>query len=149
MKAQQIGLSVLLGCMLGSNVALAAGEYGTAAEAKAMLDRAVVEVKKDKNAALAKFNKGDAGFKDRDLYVFCGNPDGTTTAHPTHLGKNMKELKDKKGKAFGEEMFKVAEEGKYKQVAYMWPKPGGTDPVEKSSYVTKVGDQVCGVGYYK
>jgi signal transduction histidine kinase len=116
---------VLLGCMLVSNVALAAGEYGTAAEAKAMLDRAVVEVKKDKNAALAKFNKGDKGFKDRDLYVFCGSADGTTTAHPTHLGKNMKELKDKKGKAFGEEMFKVAEEGKYKQVAYMWPKRAG------------------------
>jgi len=144
-----IKTGVMLACLLGANTALAAGEFGTAAEAKAMLDRAVVELKKDKKAALAKFNKSDGGFKDRDLYTFCGSPDGTTTAHPTHMGKNMKELKDKKGKAFGEEMFKVAEEGKYKQVSYMWPKPGGTDPVEKSSYVTKVGDQICGVGYYK
>jgi signal transduction histidine kinase len=75
--------------------------------------------------------------------------DGTTTAHPTHLGKNLKELKDKNGKAFGEEMFKVAEAGKVKQVTYMWPKPGKTEPSQKATYITKVGDQVRGVGYYK
>ena len=148
MKSSLIKPVVLLACLLGTNVALAA-EFGTAQEAKAMLDRAVAELKKDKNAALAKFNKGEAGFKDRDLYPFCGGPDGATTAHPTHVGKNMKEMKDKKGKAFGAEMYKVAEAGKYKQVAYMWPKPGSEEPVQKMSYVTKVGDQVCGVGYYK
>jgi hypothetical protein len=31
----------------------------------------------------------------------------------------------------------------------MWPRPGSTDPVKKVSYVTRVGDQVCAVGYYK
>jgi hypothetical protein len=31
----------------------------------------------------------------------------------------------------------------------MWPKPGQTEPAPKESYVTRVGDQVCGVGYYK
>jgi hypothetical protein len=31
----------------------------------------------------------------------------------------------------------------------VWPKPGSTEPVEKGTYVTKVGDQICGVGYYK
>jgi hypothetical protein len=31
----------------------------------------------------------------------------------------------------------------------MWPRPGATEPVQKVSYVTKVGDQVCAVGYYK
>jgi signal transduction histidine kinase len=138
---------MLLGA-LASSYALAA-EYGSAREARAMLDRAVAEIKKDKAAALAKFNKGEAGFKDRDLYPFCASLDGTTTAHPTHVGKNLKELKDKNGKAFGEEVFKAAEEGKIKQVTYMWPKPGGTEPVPKVSYVTKVGDQVCGVGYYR
>ena len=61
----------------------------------------------------------------------------------------MKTQKDARGKAFGEEMFKVAEEGKYKQVSYVWPKPGGDEPVAKVSYVTKVADQICGVGYYK
>lgn len=31
----------------------------------------------------------------------------------------------------------------------MWPRPGSTDPVPKVSFVTKVDDQVCTVGYYK
>jgi signal transduction histidine kinase len=114
-----------------------------------MLEKAVAEIKKNKAAALAKFNKGEGGFKDRDLYPFCAGPGGINTAHPTQLGKNIKEAKDKNGKAFGAEMYKVAEEGKIKEVSYMWPKPGGTEPVQKVSYVTKVGDQVCGVGYYK
>ena len=46
-------------------------------------------------------------------------------------------------------MYKVAQAGKISEVSYMWPRPGGTDPVQKVSYVTKVGDQVCAVGYYK
>ena len=126
-----------------------AGEFGTAKEARAMLDRAVAEMKKDPPAAIAKFNKGEDGFRDRDLYVFCATPDGITTAHPTHVGTNLKELKDKKGKAFGAQMFKVAREGKVSRVTYMWPKPGSDKPVAKVTYVTKVSGQVCGVGYYK
>jgi len=126
-----------------------AGEFGTAAEARAMLDKAVAAVKADKAAALAKFQKGEGGFKDRDLYPFCGGPDGSFTAHPSLTGKSLKELKDKAGKALGEEMYKVAAEGKVAEVAYSWPRPGSTDPVAKVSYVTKVGDQVCAVGYYK
>jgi len=35
------------------------------------------------------------------------------------------------------------------EVAYMWPRPGSTEPVQKVTFVTKVGDQVCAVGYYK
>src|SRR5262245_61466265 len=31
----------------------------------------------------------------------------------------------------------------------MWPRPGDTRPVQKASFVTKVGDRVCGGGYYK
>jgi signal transduction histidine kinase len=129
-------------------VALAA-EFGTAAEAKAMLDKAVAALKADKAGALAKFTKGEGGFKDRDLYPFCGGPDGNFTAHPTLVGKSLKDLKDKAGKPLGEEMYKVAQEGKVAEVSYMWPRPGTTEPVPKVSYVTKVGDQVCAVGYYK
>jgi signal transduction histidine kinase len=127
----------------------AAGEFGTSAEAKAMLDKAATAVKANKAEALAKFAKGEGGFKDRDLYPFCGGPDGNFTAHPVLNGKSMKELKDKTGKAIGEEMYKTASEGKVSEVDYLWPRPGATDPVQKVTYVTKVGDQVCGVGYYK
>ena len=65
------------------------------------------------------------------------------------MGQSLKELKDKTGKAFGEEIYKVAQEGKISEVPYMWPRPNETNPVEKVAYVTKVGDQVCAVGYYK
>jgi len=34
-------------------------------------------------------------------------------------------------------------------VDYMFPRPGGTEPVEKVSYVTKVSNYLCMVGYYK
>jgi hypothetical protein len=126
-----------------------AGEYGTAAEAKAMLEKAVAALKADAAKALGMFTKGEGGFKDRDLYPFCGGPDGNFTAHPKLVGKSLKELKDKAGKGLGAEMYKVAKEGKISEVSYMWPRPGSETPVQKVSYVTKVGDQVCAVGYYK
>ncbi len=123
-------------------------EFGTAAEAKAMLERAAAALKEDKARALEMFNKGEGGFKDRDLYPFCGGPDGNFTAHPTLVGKSLKELKDKAGKALGEEIYRVATEGQISEVTYMWPRPGETDPVQKVTFVTKVGDQVIAVGYY-
>jgi len=129
--------------------AIAAGEFGTAAEARAMLDKAVAAVKANKAEALAKFTKGEDGFKDRDLYPFCGGPDGNFTAHPSLAGKSMKDLKDKSGTPLGEKLYSAASEGKVAEVSYMWPRPGGTEPVQKVTYVTKVGDQVCAVGYYK
>jgi signal transduction histidine kinase len=138
-----------LSVLVMATSAYAAGEFGTAAEAKAMLDKAITAVKANKAGALAQFTKGEGGFKDRDLYPFCGGPDGNFSAHPTLTGKSMKELKDKANTALGEEMYKTASEGKVSEVSYMWPRPGSTDPVQKVSYVTKVGDQVCAVGYYK
>ena len=126
-----------------------AADFGTAAEAKAMLEKAVAAVKADKAKALAMFIKGEGGFKDRDLYPFCGGPDGNFTAHPKLVGKSLKELKDKAGKALGAEMYSVAQEGKISEINYMWPRPDSTDPVQKVSFVTKIGDQVCAVGYYK
>ena len=57
-----------------------AAQDGTAEEARAMLDKAVAAVKEDKAKALDMFNKGEGGFKDRDLYVFCANvSDGILT----------------------------------------------------------------------
>lgn len=126
-----------------------AGDFGTAAEAKAMLERAVTAIKANKADALAKFTKGEDGFKDRDLYPFCGGSDGNFTAHPKLVGKSLKELKDKAGKSLGEEMYAVAKEGTISEVSYMWPRPGSTEPVTKVSFVTKVDGQVCAVGYYK
>jgi signal transduction histidine kinase len=143
-----ISKGALIVVLLGAALARAA-DFGTAAEAKAMLEKAAAALKADKAGALTKFAKGEGGFKDRDLYPFCGGPDGMFTAHPTLVGKSLRELKDKTGKPLGEEIYKTAKEGQIGEVSYMWPRPGTTDPVQKVSYVTKVGDQVCAVGYYK
>jgi hypothetical protein len=49
----------------------------------------------------------------------------------------------------GEAIFAAAKDGTVTAVDYMFPKPGGTDPAPKQSFITKVGNQGCGVGYYK
>jgi hypothetical protein len=136
---------------LGIATAALAADFGTAAEAKAMLERVVAALKANQASALAMFTKGEGGFKDRDLYPYCGGPDGMFTAHPTLVGKSLKDLKDKSAnpKPLGEEIYKTAQQGKISEVSYMWPRPGTTDPVQKVVFVTKVGDQVCAVGYYK
>jgi cytochrome c len=141
----------------GASVALtvfayAQGQFGNAAEAKAMLEKAVAELKSNEGAALAKFNKGEGGFKDRDLYVFCYDmASAKFTAHVNQslLGTDIKALKEKDGSPLGEKVFSATKPGTISTVSYNFPKPGTTDPVPKESYVTQVGQQGCGVGYYK
>jgi Single Cache domain 2 len=132
------------------------GQVGTAEEAKAMLNKAVAAVKADQAVALAMFNKGEGGFRDRDLYPFCfKSGDGKTVASPLAVpaGTDVRTLKDPTGKVFGPELYAAAQkpEGQITEIsAYMFPKPGTTAPaVPKVSFVTKVGDLGCGVGYYK
>ena len=124
--------------------------YATSEEARAMLEKAVAAIKKDKARALDMFNKGEGGFKDRDLYVFCANAsDGIMTAHPYgYKGKHLQEILGKKGKPFGQEIMEKATEGETKEVSYWWSRPDSDEQVEKTTYYTKVGDQICGVGYY-
>ena len=52
--------------MLSTTASVWAADFGTAEEAKAMLERAVAAVKEDKAKALDLFNNGEGGFKDRD-----------------------------------------------------------------------------------
>jgi signal transduction histidine kinase len=127
-----------------------AADYGTADEARAMLDKAVAAVKADKAKALDMFQKGESGFKDRDLYVWCANAsDGILTAHPTYKGKELRDIEGKHGAPFGQEIMQKASEGTINEVTYWWPRPGSDKPLEKITFYTKTGDQICGVGYYK
>jgi len=149
MRSSAIAIAALLAA--SPVVSLAATDFGTAKEARAMLERVVVDLKKDKAGALERMNQGAEGYREHDLYPFCIGADGITTAHAAkeRVGEKALDLKDKKGKPFVKEMFKVAHEGRIDRVSYMWPRPNETKPVQKMTYVTKVGDQVCGVGYYK
>jgi hypothetical protein len=133
-------------------------QFGTAAEAKAMLLKAVAAVKADKAKALVMFNKGEGGFLDRDLYPFCANvSDGINVAisNPNAkqlLGTDERALKDPTGKAFGMELYAAGQkpEGQITEVSYLFVRPGpDTNPVPKVSFVSAAGDMFCGVGYYK
>jgi hypothetical protein len=136
--------------VLSTAASVWAAEYGTAEEAKAMLERAVAAVKEDKAKALDMFNKTEGGFRDRDLYVSCANAsDGVVTAHPYLKGEHLQDIKGKKGYPLGQEMMQNATEGTIKEVTYWWPRPGSDKPLEKTTFYTKVGDQICSVGYYK
>jgi hypothetical protein len=134
--------------------AFSQAKFGTAAEAKAMLEKAVAAVKADKAKAIDMFIKGEGGFLDRDIYPFCvNNSDGKilATQSKTLIGTDARTLKDKAGKAFGQELYDAGQktEGTISEVSYMFPRPGETEPAQKVSFVTKVGDIYCGVGYYK
>jgi hypothetical protein len=148
------GLKSLLGgaaLLLCTSLSFAAGEFGTAEEAKAMLARAVENIKADEAGALAEMQKGGLGSRDRDLYVFCAQADtGVLTVHPTLTGTKIQDAVDKNGKRFGEEIMKSAKPDELVEVSYIWPRPGAdTTPVEKISFVAVAANQICGVGYYK
>ena len=144
-----VGFAVIQ--VFSTAASVAAADFGTAEEAKAMLERAVAAVKEDKAKALDMFNKGEGGFKDGDLYVFCANAsDGIMTAHPYgNLGKQLRDIKGKHGAPLGETIMQNATEGTIKETTYWWPRPGTDRPLEKTSFYTKAGDQICGVGNYK
>jgi hypothetical protein len=141
--------------LLSSAAFVVAQQSGTATEAKAMLDRAIVALRANETAALAAFNdKSNKDYHDRDLYVFCFHMnDGIFTAHinPALMVKDVRSIKFG-GDPLGQRTFDViknAPEGTVSAVDYIFPKPGTTNPVPKESYVTRIGNEGCGVGYYK
>ncbi len=141
-------MPVAVSAVLAAGSVMAA-DYGTPDEAKAMLESTVAKMKADQTGTIAMINAG--AIKDRDLYPYCGGEDGKFSAHPNEKVRTMSlmELKDKSGNEFGAVIYATAKDGEVAEVAYMWPRPGETEPVEKVAYVTKVGDQICAVGYYK
>jgi hypothetical protein len=145
-----IGQAAILVLFTRPSVPAAQAQFGTEKEAKIMLDKAVAAMKENTEKALDLFNKGEGGFKDRDLYVFCANAsDGTLTAHPYLRGEHLQDIVGKKGFPLGKEIMQTATEGKIDEVAYWWPRPGSDKPLEKRRFYTKVAGQNCGVGYYK
>jgi hypothetical protein len=151
-------IAAVSAAVLMSSPTAFAQQTGTADEAKAMLMKAVAAVKADKAKALEMFNKGEGGFLDRDLYVFCASvSDGKEVANGNNnaeqlVGKDVRTFKDSTGKPFGAELYAASQkpEGELTEVSYVFPMPGADKtPVAKVSLVTRVGDLGCGVGYYK
>ena len=129
---------------------------GTAADAKAMIEKTVAAIKADKTKTLDEINKGENGFVQGDIYPFCFNlSDGLLLAvgNPNVkglLGKDARTFKDPTGDVYGPRLYAAAKEGQITEVSYNSPKPGAsTEWVPKASFVTAVAGLGCGVGYYK
>lgn len=126
---------------------------GTADEAKALMERAAAHFEKaGAEQALKDFTNTGGEFVDRDLYVFCFNLDAVTTAHggnPALMGKDISKLKDADGKSFTLEILDVAVKSGTGQVDYKWVNPTSKKIEQKSTYVQRLGDNACGVGFYK
>lgn len=130
-----------------------AQDRGTAAEAKALLDKAVAFYKANGQAkAFAAFNDSKGQFVNKDLYIFALDMNGKILAHGANaalIGKDMMGAKDADGKLFMKEMVETAKTKGKGSIDYKWESPKTKKVEQKSSYVEKMGDVVLGCGYYK
>jgi hypothetical protein len=138
------GITALV--LLWSAASVSAQQFGTAEEARAMLDRAI--------GALKSNDPSNKQFHDRDLYVFCYNlSDGKITAYesPALLNIDVRTL-TLKDDPIGQRAYQAvqnAAEASVVTIDYNFPKPGTTEPVPKQTLETRIGNQGCGITYYK
>ncbi len=105
-------------------------------------------------AAFTEFRQRGSEWWSGDVYVFAYAPDGTVIlnpAFPAREGRAYHGEKDKKGKAFHDELMKTAQTKGSGWVDYWLPKPGQTEPSHKWSYVKAVkaeGVLLVGAGFF-
>jgi hypothetical protein len=155
MSKNIVGSGLTAVVLLWNAAAVGAQQFGTADEAKAMLDRAISALKTNEASALSQFNDpSNKQFRDHDLYVFCYNmSDGKITAYesPALLNVDLRSL-SLKDDPIGQRTYDAvqnAPDGSVVTVDYNLPKPGTTVPAPKQTVEARVGEQSCGVTYFK
>lgn len=138
--------------MTVSHVAVAA-EFGTLAEAEAMVKKAIAEIKAvGKDKAFAEINNPKGKFTDRDLYVFVYDMKGKCVAHGFNqkmIDKDLVEMKDPDGKFYVKERIEIIKtKGKGWQ-DYKFTNPASKKIENKTAYIEKVDDLIVGCGVYK
>jgi cytochrome c len=141
-------LSLVLSTALAS-----AQQFGTAEEARAMLDRAVAALKSDEATALREISDANnKNFHDRDLYVSCFNTsDGKFTAFPSlgMIGVDVRTF-NLGDDPIGQRAFDAIQgtpEGSVVTMDYNSQRSG--KPALKQTLETRIGNESCGVAYYK
>lgn len=131
----------------------AAAEFGTPAEAEAMVKKAVAEVKAaGKDKAFAEFSNPKGKFVDRDLYITVYDLSGKCLAHGANakmIGKDLLDLKDPDGKFFVKERIEIAKAkgGGWQDYKFTNPVTKKVEP--KAMYFEKAGDIIVACGAYK
>jgi len=148
-----IVLGMVLLVLIGYAGILAAGEkHGTAAEAEALVKKAIAYMKSNgRDVAFAEINNNKGRFTNGDLYVFVYDMTGKCVAHGQNLkmiGKELMEMKDADGKAFVKERVEIA-----KTKGSGWQDYKFTDPLTKKiepkrAYVERYEDLIVGSGVY-
>ena len=145
-------LGVCFLVLMAGNITLAA-QFGTAAEAEALVKKAVQLIKTEgKEKAFVEINNPKGKYIDRDLYIFVYDMTGKCVAHGFNqkmIGKDLIEMKDKDGKYFVKERIEIA-----KTKGRGWQDYEFTDPItkkieHKSAYIEKLDDLIVGCGIYK
>ena len=153
-------LSVVLAAFLLSFAIPAAAQKadakkGTAAEATAMVDKAIAHIKKaGREKAFADFNNKSGPFTDRDLYVVVYDMKGKVLAHGANekmIGKDVIDLRDNDGKYFVKERVEMMSKGPdakgWQDYKFMNPVSKQIEP--KSMYLRRYEDLIVGCGIYK
>jgi signal transduction histidine kinase len=119
-----------------------------------LVDRAAELVNTKGKEAFSEFRQRGSEWFSGDTYIFAYAPDGTVVlnpAFPAREGRAYHGEKDKKGKAFHDEIIKTAQTKGSGWVDYWLPKPGQSEPSQKWSYVKAVkaeGVAVVGAGFF-
>lgn len=152
---KKVVAGILMCCFLLSSagVVLAEVKHGTAAEAMAMVDKAIAYIKAHgKEKAFAEFSNPKGQFVDRDLYITVYDLKGTCLAHGFNqkmIGKNMIDLKDPDGKAFVKERLDTAKTKSKFWLDYKYVNPMTKQIGEKSQYCVRYEDILVNCGIYK
>jgi len=130
-----------------------ASDQGTAAEAEAMVKKAVAHIKAvGADKAYDDFTNGK-GFKERDLYVIVYDLSGKNLAqgaNPKLVGKDLIGLKDPDGKPIIQMFVDTAKtKGKGWVEGYKFMNPVTQKIEGKAMYLERVGDTLVGCGIYK
>jgi signal transduction histidine kinase len=130
-----------------------AADTGTAAEAEAMVHKAIAQIKAvGPEKAYDEFTNGKT-FKDRDLYIIVYDLTGKNLAqgaNPKLVGKNLIGLKDPDGKPLIQMFVDLAKDkGKGWVEGYKFMNPVTQKIEPKAMYLERVGDTFVGCGIYK
>jgi cytochrome c len=130
-----------------------AADQGTAAEAEAMVKKAVALIKASgPEKAYDEFTNGKS-FKDRDLYVIVYDLNGKNLAqgaNPKLVGKDLIGLKDPDGKPLIQMFVDLAKtKGKGWVEGYKFLNPATQKIEGKAMYLERLGDTLVGCGIYK
>jgi cytochrome c len=151
MKMKMLAVAAIAASLVGTSAH--ADDRATAAEAQAMVKKAVAFIKQHgPEKAYAEFSNKKGSFVDRDLYIVVHTLEGKCLAHGANeklIGREMMDVEDTDGKAYMKERMTLAKTKQSFWHDYKFTNPVSKKIEPKSLYCERVDNTaVCG-GIYK